>query len=297
MLLEKRIPIMYFLKKIKWDIPIVLAFSIGIHVFSLYLKHLDIIFPIFISGFFGSSIAFLLTFKLNQSYDRWWEARKIWGAIVNDSRTLIMQIKNFTSNEKSVCNRVAYRQMGWNFSLTKHLRKQNALDGLDKYISKEEFAEIKKHQNKPVALLDRHSLDIRELHQNGKINDFQQIQLDSTIVRLTENMGKAERIKNTVFPKTYNITLHVFIYIFLISLSFALTELHSFVEVPLLVFISVPLFLLEKVALGIQNPFENRPSDTPMTAISKAIEVNLRQLIGEEVILEDNNEGGEYYIL
>ena len=146
--------------------------------------------------------------------------------------------------------------------------------------------------------MDQHSQDIGELHQKGSINDFQQIQLDSTIVRLTENMGKAERIKNTVFPKTYNVTLHVFIYIFLISLSFALTELHSFVEIPLLVFISVPLFLLEKVALGIQNPFENKPSDTPMTAISEAIEVNLRQLIGEEDLTAVvNNEDGHYYIL
>jgi len=287
---------MYFLKKIKWDIPIVLTFSIGIHVFSLYLKHLDIIFPIFISGFFGSSIAFLLTFKLNQSYDRWWEARKIWGAIVNDSRSLIMQIKNFTQNETIICKRVAYRQMGWNFSLTKHLRKQDTLEDLDQYISKEEFSKIKKHMNRPVALLDQHSQDICELHQKGSINDFQQIQLDSTIVRLTESMGKAERIKNTVFPKTYNVTLHVFIYIFLISLSFALTELHSLVEIPLLVFISVPLFLLEKVALGIQNPFENKPSDTPMTTISKAIEVNLRQLIGEEN-KKDEKLKESYFIL
>ncbi len=296
MLLEKKIPLKYFLTKIKWDIPIVLTFSIGIHILSLYLKHLDIIFPIFISGFFGSSIAFLLTFKLYQSYDRWWEARKIWGAIVNDSRSLVMQVKSFTSDQSEDLKKIAYRQMGWNYSLSKHLRKQNVLSGLEKYISETELNEVKKHQNIPVALLNFHSQDISAFHKNGNINDYQQIQLDSTIVRLTESMGKAERIKNTVFPKAYNITLHIFIYIFLISLSFALTELHSFVEVPLLVFISAPLFLLEKVALGVQNPFENKPADTPMTTISQAIEINLKQLIGEEV-KETTKTEDSYFIM
>ncbi len=296
MLLEKRIPLMYFLKKIRWDIPIVLSFSIGIHILSLYLKHLDIVFPIFISTFFGSAIAFLLTFKLNQSYDRWWEARKIWGSIVNDSRSLVMQIKNFTPENASICKQIAYRQMGWNYSLAKHLRKQNSLEGLSNYISEEEFMQIKKHDNIPVALLEKHVQDISELHQRGSINNYQQIQLDSTIVRLTESMGRAERIKNTVFPKAYNITLHVFIYIFLISLSFALTELHSLVEIPLLVFISVPFFLLEKVALGVQNPFENKPADTPMTAISEAIEINLKQLLGENIETK-KEENSNYYVL
>lgn len=286
MILENRIPVKYFLEKIKWDLPIVGAFSTAIHFLSVYLSdYIEI--PISISAFLGTAIALILSFKLSQSYDRWWEARKIWGSIVNDSRSLIIQLKAFTLNkDPETIKIIAYRQMAWSYAFGRKLRKLEECKDLGLYISSEELKAMKKLSNPPLALLDKQTKDIASLHQNNSINNFQQIQLDSTIVRLVASMGKAERIKNTVFPKTYRMALHTFVYIFLIFLSFSLTNLHSLVEIPMLIIISIPFLLLEKVALGIQDPFENKPSDTPVTSIARTIEINIKELLGEDNVPE-----------
>ena len=99
-------------------------------------------------------------------------------------------------------------------------------------------------------------------------------------------MGKAEGIKNTFFPKTYRLTLHFFIYIFLATLSFGLAEMYGIIEIPFMILISIPLLLLEKIAYTIQDPFENKPSDTAMTSISRTIEINIKQQLGLDDIPE-----------
>jgi len=109
-------------------------------------------------------------------------------------------------------------------------------------------------------------------------------------------MGKAERINNTVFPRTYRKTLHLIILIFLFFLSVALTELNLITEVLVLTAIIVPFFLLEKIAFLIQSPFEYEPTDTAMTSISRNIEINIKQLLGDTEIPEPVGVEG-FYVL
>ena len=295
MIIDKRIPLKYWLNKIKWEVLIVATLSTSIYFTSEYFVDLSI--PISIGVFLGSAIALLLSFKLSQSYDRWWEARKIWGAIVNDSRSFVIQLKGFSNEQdEALIEKMANRQIAWCYSLSMSLRKLDPLEGIESFISAEELSSIIKHQNIPLALLDLHGQDLRELRNREIISDFQYIQLDNTLVSLCASMGKTERIKNTFFPKTYRVTLHLFIYIFLALLSLSLTELHSLVEIPLEVLISIPFFLLDKIALSIQDPFENKPTDTPMTSISRTIEINIKQLIGQEEIPKPV-EPGAFYVL
>jgi len=283
MFLEKRIPIKYWFHTIKWDILIVTIFSTVAYLLSKYL--IDIKIPISIGTFLGTAIALLLSFKLSQSYDRWWEARKIWGSIVNDSRTLVIQLKSFSKREaKDLINIIAFRQIAWCYSLAQNLRRESATKNLNDFISEQELSLLSNRDNVPLMLLENQSKDISILHKEELINNFQQIQLDNTIVKLIASMGQAERIKNTAFPKTYRLTLHLFIYIFLVTLSFALTEMNSLLEIPIMVFISIPFLLLEKIAFTIQDPFENRPTDIAMTSISRTIEINIKQQLELEDI-------------
>ena len=141
--------------------------------------------------------------------------------------------------------------------------------------------ELKKHDNKPLCLLNLHSKDIRELKDDEKLEIFSQLQLDNTLVRLCDAQGKAERIKTTVFPVTYRLFLHAIIYLFVVTLSISLNDVAGFFEIPLLLLISTAFLLLEKSARHMQDPFENRPTDTPMTAISRKIEINIKNLINE----------------
>ncbi len=293
MILEKRIPLRYWIMEIKWDLLIVSVFSVIIYVIKLYLISLDI--PLSIGTFLGTAIALLLSFKLSQSYERWWEARKIWGAIVNDSRTLVIQLKQFSEkSDNSILKTMAYRQIAWCYALGQYLRKLDGLDFLKEFISEDEMILINQNNHGPLTLLDHHGRDVKTLHKRKSLNDFQQVQLDNTILRLTASMGMAERIKNTVFPRTYRNVLHFFIYIFLLLLSLALENIYGFLEVPLLVLISIPFFMLEKIAFVIQDPFENKPTDTAMTSIARAIEINIKELLGEKELPEPLKNKGFY---
>ncbi len=96
--------------------------------------------------------------------------------------------------------RVIRRQIGWCYALGLHLRKQNALRGLEKYIDRDELEALADIENIPAALLDNMGSDLHLALDKGWINSYQQVELDRTLSKLTDSMGKCERIKNTVFP-------------------------------------------------------------------------------------------------
>ncbi len=295
MLLNKpKIPLKYVLNKIKYDLFYVLIVSLSV----LFLTEKYVIFmpemPLTIPAFIGTAISILLSFGISQSYERWWEARKIWGAIVNDSRSLVIQIQTLTKNgNDDKINLIALRQIAWCYSLGQSLRGLNPTENLEPFISKEELSELAEHQNKPLALLQLHGKKIKELREEGQIDAFSQIQLDQTIVRLCEAQGKAERIKSTVFPVTYRLFLHGTIYLFVITLAISL-RVDGLFETPLLLAISSAFFLLEKSATHMQDPFENRPTDTPVTAIARTIEINIKQLIKHKDIPNAHQVDGFY---
>lgn len=282
MLLNKRIPASYMFNKVKWDLLYVLLVSfLVLFITERYQNQLPEM-PLTIPAFIGTAISILLSFKLSQSYDRWWEARKVWGAIVNDSRSFVIQIQTLISNtESNIVKKIAYRQIAWCYSLGQSLRGLNPIENLDRLISAQDLDEIKKRNNKPLALLQLHGMDIKKLKENNQLDVFSQIQLDNTLVRLCDAQGKSERIKTTVFPVTYRLFLHAIIYLFVTTLSISLKDVAAIFEIPLLLLISSAFFLLEKSARYMQDPFENRPSDTAVTAIATTIEINIKQLLKE----------------
>jgi ion channel-forming bestrophin family protein len=284
MLLKKNIPFKYVFGKIKYEIIAITIYTLLIAIFYSQYHFIRITIPLAIPAVLGTVISLLLGFRSNQAYDRWWEARHIWGAIVNDSRTLARQIMSFTHNgyhSKEVNafqQRIIRRQIGWAFSFGRYLRNEMPLDGLDKYISKGELEQVSQIDNIPSALLDQMGGDLRLALDKGWINSYQQVEIDRTISRLCDSMGKCERIKNTVFPSTYSLYIHLSLMLFIGLLPFGVIEYFGFVEIPLVVAISACFLLIEKMAIHLQDPFENKPTDTPVTTIAASIEKNLLQL-------------------
>ncbi|UOG77587.1 hypothetical protein MTX78_24540 (plasmid) [Hymenobacter tibetensis] len=285
MLLETKLPIRYILTRIKPDIIRVLLISIVFQGLKTYFGANLPLIPLQLPAILGSSISLLLAFKISQSYDRWWEARKLWGSLVNDSRTLVLQTKSFVKRDfllpgpESPLHAMAHRQIAWCYCLGDSLRGQNPVPELQKHLPQRELRYLESHTNKSLALLDLHSEQIKELYEQEAINAFQQVQLDSTIVRLCDAMGGAERIKNTVFPVTYRLLVHCFIYLFLLTLSLGLVETIGLWEIPVLLAVASTFFLLERTARYLQDPFNNKPTDTPVTAIARTVEINLKQLL------------------
>ena len=285
MLLDRKIPVQFILNKVKFEIIYVLVIATIVYYFTQRFRTLIPEMPLSIPAFLGTAISVILSFKLSQSYDRWWEARKIWGSIVNDSRTFVLQLQSFVKkgNEQTI-KEIAFRQIAWCYSLGQSLRGLNSIENLEKYISPDDLTTISKHNNKPLALLQLNALKIAELKEKDQLDIFSQIQINNTLVNFSNCMGMAERIKNTVFPSTYRLFLHVFIYIFVITLCIALRDIESQFEIPLLLVISSAFFLLEKSATHLQDPFSNKPTDTPVTTIANTIEINIKQLLNEKDI-------------
>jgi len=285
MLLNKPIPFKYIFHKVKSEL--VYVFLIGLAVYFIETAFTEAIpeIPLTIPTFLGTAISVILSFKLSQSYDRWWEARKIWGSIVNDSRNLVLQLQSFLKegNEDTI-RRIALRHIGWCYCLGQTLRELNPIEGLDKYIINSDLKKLDAHNNKPLGLLQLNALEISDLKNKNQVDLYSHVQLNTTLVNLTNSMGMAERIKGTVFPVTYRIFLHMIIYLFIILLSISLRTLESHFEIPLLLIIASLFFLLERTATHLQDPFSNKPTDTAMTAIATNIEINLKQLIKENNI-------------
>ncbi len=285
MLLEKKIPIEYIARKIKREMIYVLLIVLLVYYFTHSLKDIIPIMPLTVPAFIGTAISILLSFKLNQSYDRWWEARKIWGSIVNDSRSFIIQLQTLVAQgNDSAIKKLAYRQIAWCYSFGQSLREKDTTEDLEHLLTDEDFASVAKHTNTPLAIVQQHGRDIAQLKQNNQLELFSQIQLDNTLVRFVASMGRAERIKNTVFPVTYRLFLHFIIYLFIVTLAIALVNVDIYFEIPLLLFISAAFFLLERTATHMQDPFNNTPTDTAMTTIARNIEINIRELIKDKDI-------------
>lgn len=284
MLLKKNIPFKYVFGKIKYEILAIAGYAILIAVVYHFYHSVRISIPLAVPAVLGTVISLLLGFRSNQAYDRWWEARHIWGAIVNDSRTLARQITSFTHNSfhseeiSEFRDRMIKRQIGWCYSLGNHLRNGNTLAGLPKYLGNQEYQQLKASANVPAALLDRMGKDLHVALDKGWINSYQQVELDRTLTRLCDSMGKCERIKNTVFPVTYSLYIHLSLLLFIGLLPFSVIEYFGFLEVPLVVAISACFLLIEKMAIHLQDPFENKPTDTPMTTIANSIERNLLEI-------------------
>ena len=234
MLLNKRIPLKFLFNKVKKEFFLVFGYVTVVAVLHEFFDMPKI--SLAIPGILGTAISLILAFRTNQAYQRWWEARKIWGGIFNDSRSLIRQVVTFTHfgtdslKDSEIDNLFANRQIAWCYSLSRSLRNQDPLQGLDKHLGEEDMEFVRHQANVPNAILMLHGWGIKKLEKEEKVNDYQQISLDRTLSNLCDHMGKCERIKNTVFPKTYTLFVEFLLVIFILLLPFGVIEFSSFFQ-------------------------------------------------------------------
>lgn len=277
----------YVLGKIRVELILVLLYSVAFSVFHYFYAGVPLTIPIAIPGIVGTIISLLLAFKSNQAYDRWWEARIVWGSIVNDSRSLLRQViafykdPDFSAEANNYKERFAQRQAAWCYSLGQSLRGKDPIKPIKSLLDPDEFQFVKRYKHVPNALLMLHAKELTKATDKGKINTFQQVEIDNTLTRLCDAMGKCERIKNTIFPTTYSMYIRFTLCLFVILLPFGMAEHLGWLVIPVVTLIGSAFFLVEKMAIHLQDPFENRPTDTPMTLISNNIEKNLLQMVNE----------------
>jgi putative membrane protein len=305
MLKQNKIPLKYVLGKIRIGLIMVTIYAVAVAILHHTIHFTRITIPLSVPMILGTVISLLLGFRSNQAYDRWWEARIIWGAIVNDSRSLARQVLTFVTMDyesddmEQFKERFIRRQMAWNHALNHHLRHKKPAKSLSKYLVDGEIKYVSRYENIPMALLELHGRDINYALKKGWINQYQQVALDQTLSQLCDAMGKCERIKNTVFPSTYSMYIHFAMNLFIMLLPFGLVEYFGFIEIPLVIAIAAVFMLVEKMAIHLQDPFDNKPTDTPMTTISKNIEKDLRQMLNEYHIVDEVEQSRQesFYVM
>lgn len=286
----------------------------------------------------GTAVAFVIGFQNNSVYGRIWEARKIWGGIVNSSRTFGVFVQDMVTNEhtqtevpkevlQAEIKTLTYRHIAWMTALRHSMRqtkkwettsqqttnqewgiappeKRTSLEeDLKPYLSEEDLKYVMSKKNRQTAVLYLQSHHLRKLKEQGIIWEFSFLELEGLIEELFTLQGKSERIKNFPYPRQYASLNHYFMWLLLMLLPMALVP--QFMEIgakvstnypsigPLFTWFSIPIYTavawifhtMERIGRTGENPFEGTSNDVPISTISRGIEIDLRQNLGEA--LED----------
>lgn len=248
----------------------------------------DLQIPMAVPSIIGTAIALFLGFRTNSAYQRWWEARKIWGEIINNSRTLTRQVLTYTAKNPShkIARRIARRQIAWSWTLARTLREQDWKKEATTYLEEEDFQKLLEGEHKGNLLLLQQAEDLRKLVHSGEMDKFDFRQIDETLTALCNSMGKCERIKKTVFPTRYALFTLVFINIFQFLLPLGMAVPMGYLSIPVHMVVGFTFGMIQEIARSMQDPFEDHPNSIPMNSICRSIERNILELLGNKELPE-----------
>jgi putative membrane protein len=229
----------------------------------------------------GFAISMLLVFRTNTAYDRWWEGRKLWGSLVNNSRNLAMKLSVILSKEETG-QRSFFRKAipAYAYALHNHLHKEktrielfedeehrHVFDGID---------HAKHVPNQLALIMYRH---IQQLHDEKKISGEQLLFLNAELQSFTDICGACERIKNTPIPFSYSVFIKKFIFFYIMTLPFGYVFQLGYYVIPVVGFIFYVLASLELIAEEIEDPFGGDSNDVPTELLSQNIHRHIAEII------------------
>ena len=253
-----------------WDVLVTVAYMITPYTFNSPPLPLSLI---------GSAIAVFLAFRNTTAYARWWEARTLWGAMVNSSRSFARELKMLLPPEcVAIRTELVRRHIAYVHALRLHLRRQSPWSELEDRLPASEREHLQTVTNVPNAILDRTAQII------GQLEGLDSIKLAAfahTLSDFSDAQGGMERIKNTPFPRQYANYPIVFTHGFCLLLPLGLVGSLG-IYTPLGSTVAGFLFLaLLQIGNDMQAPFSNTENDVPLTTLTRAIEIDLRESLGE----------------
>jgi len=233
---------------------------------------------ILVHSLLGYVIGLLLVFRTNTAYERWWEGRKQWGALVNSSRNFSMQINAILPKEDKD-NREFFDTMIRNYvyALKDHLRDSK---NSDVFVENKTFQKsiLKNKDHWPNYMASLMHEKVQELYRKGIISGDQLIVLDKELKSFTDILGACERIKNTPIPYSYNMFIKKFIFVYVITLPFGLVSDFQYWAIPITIFLLYVLGSMELLAEEIEDPFGTDANDLPTDELSEKISSNVEEI-------------------
>lgn len=238
---------------------------------------------------FGSAIGVILAFRNSTSYARWWEARILWGSIVNNCRSWARLVTTtLRSGDKAVSGEIeqmrrkmVYYQIAWVHSLRQHLRRLDPLSDVSSLLTTEEIDALRDQKNVPVAIQQWQSILLRDALDRGWLDLAQWHAMNQSLDDLVDAQGGAERIKNTPMPRQYDYLPQVCAHMFCFLLPLAMVSSLGWFTPLGSTLVGFIFLALDKIGRDLEDPFDNTVHDIPLTSISRTIEINLRQILGE----------------
>ncbi len=245
---------------------------------------------------FGGVIGVLAGFRNTSAYARWWEARTIWGSVVNNSRNLARGVLTMITSPptdgdpprevEEVKRNLVLLEIAYVHALRNHLRGTVPWPELTGLVSAQETEKLRTQSNVPLAIQQNMAAILRRCYLHRSIDEIRWASLDRTLSAIMDCQGASERIKTTPFPRLYDSFIRLIITIFCVLLPFGMVaglRLWTPLGSTLVGFV---FLAFDKIGRDLEAPFENLPHDIPLTAICRTIEINLKQMIGEEDVPE-----------
>jgi putative membrane protein len=235
-------------------------------------------------------VGVILGFRNSSCYARWWEARTLWGRIVNYSRCVARQAVTFIAvgvrphgheQVRDVRRRIVYSQMAYVNALRCQLRGQEPWPELWPFLSKEEIESLRGAKNPAAEIQRRMALLIQESFERGWIDGAQLVVLDNALTELANAQGGCERLKNTPMPKQYDYFPRLLVHASCILLPLGMVASLGLLTPLGSTALGFVLRALEKIGRDLEDPFSNSVHDVALTSICRTIEINLRQYLGE----------------
>ncbi len=277
----------------------IISWSVIVWILFQFFEAHWLLLPFTPIGIIGSALAIFVGFRNNSAYSRWWEARQVWGGIVNSSRVLARLIITFTDSHahkeqhdkqrsELFKKSMVLKAIAWVHALRLQLRAQDDWYLLKTYVTESEYWQISEATNKPFAI---HMLMGKEVYQamsDGTLGGFDSFQMEGQLLALTNYQGSAERIKHTPLPRQYDYFTRLFIMLFAMALPLGLLSILtiSWLVIPLSSLVAGVFVIMERTGAANENPFENQVTDVPLTSICNTIERDLLGALGGQAIPE-----------
>lgn len=262
-----------------------LAFFGAWALFISVLRHRGIEFrllalPDLPLSMFGAALGIFLGFRTNSAYDRWWEARTLWGALINQSRTWARQVMAYVP-DRGIARSLVMAQIGYVHALRLHLRAHDPFEEIAPFLPPEDVDWLRSQQNAPAGILHISGQQITALANDGAFTEFRLQRLDITLTELTNVQGGCERIRNTPLPRQYDYYPELYIYVYCILLPLAIVEELRLMTPFIVMLVATVFLILNRIGRNLEDPFEESIYALPLLSMSRTIEINLRQLINE----------------
>jgi putative membrane protein len=267
--------------KIVWRVLFMIVWAVGVVLLHRHVRQIEV--PATVHALIGVALGLLLVFRTNASYERYWEGRKAWERIMNDTRNVVRTARGLLSDQPALLEPLVRWAVTYPYSCMHALRNERGLGPGATQLSAKEVADTLAAENVPLEVAARISRLLAEQRPPGTFAERAVVAIDTILRSLVEALGTCERIRTTPIPFAYVVHLRRALFLYLLTLPFALVDPFGWSTIVYTTLISYILLGIDEIGVEIENPFGTDPNDLPLEELCATIERELTSFVKKPV--------------